>query len=92
MTERVTKLGACSQCGGAVVQPATGRPRRHCSAACKQRAYRRRKARKLRGLHLTAELRAELKRSVSAARLAEVERQREIEREIDRHLFDEVAA
>ncbi|WP_037070066.1 MerR family transcriptional regulator [Pseudonocardia acaciae] len=32
----------CEVCGLPVVRPATGRPRRYCSHACRQRAYRRR--------------------------------------------------
>jgi hypothetical protein len=38
----VTKPAVCGECGGDVEQPATGRPRSHCSNACKQRAYRKR--------------------------------------------------
>ncbi|WP_165373996.1 TetR/AcrR family transcriptional regulator [Sorangium sp. Soce836] len=34
----------CAQCGGAIDQPATGRPRAYCSRACQQRAYRARNA------------------------------------------------
>ncbi|AUX39925.1 TetR family transcriptional regulator [Sorangium cellulosum] len=34
----------CAQCGGAIAQPATGRPRAYCSRACQQRAYRARSA------------------------------------------------
>ncbi|MGQ4511839.1 TetR/AcrR family transcriptional regulator C-terminal domain-containing protein [Streptomyces sp. DW26H14] len=33
---------ACAVCGTAVPVPARGRPRRYCSPACRQRAYRRR--------------------------------------------------
>jgi AcrR family transcriptional regulator len=35
---------ACAVCGTAVVQPASGRPRAYCSQACRQRAYRDRRA------------------------------------------------
>lgn len=31
---------ACMTCATALVQPATGRPRRYCSAACRQADYR----------------------------------------------------
>ncbi|MFV2172912.1 TetR/AcrR family transcriptional regulator C-terminal domain-containing protein [Actinomadura sp. LOL_016] len=34
---------ACPVCGDAVPETATGRPRRYCSRACRQRAYRTRK-------------------------------------------------
>jgi hypothetical protein len=37
---RVTKLGSVCACGAELKQPATGRPRTHCSDACKQKAYR----------------------------------------------------
>jgi hypothetical protein len=40
----VTNLGECDQCGTEFIQPATGRPRRHCSDACRQRAYRQRQS------------------------------------------------
>jgi hypothetical protein len=33
---------SCEGCGAQLAQPATGRPRRTCSDACRQRAYRRR--------------------------------------------------
>ncbi|RJL27171.1 TetR/AcrR family transcriptional regulator [Bailinhaonella thermotolerans] len=35
----------CRECGTAVTQPSSGRPREYCSRACRQRAYRRRKSR-----------------------------------------------
>ncbi|GGL14575.1 TetR/AcrR family transcriptional regulator C-terminal domain-containing protein [Planomonospora parontospora] len=35
---------ACAVCGTAVVRPASGRPRTYCSHACRQRAYRDRRA------------------------------------------------
>jgi hypothetical protein len=38
----VAKAAVCGECGGGFEQPATGRPRSHCSNACKQRAYRKR--------------------------------------------------
>ena len=31
----------CPDCGGPVLQPARGRPRRYCSPACRKRAARR---------------------------------------------------
>lgn len=34
----------CAQCGGAMTQPKTGRPRRTCSDTCRQRARRKRRA------------------------------------------------
>lgn len=34
----------CSQCGGELPQPKTGRPRRTCSDTCRQRARRKRRA------------------------------------------------
>ena len=34
-------MTTCARCGAAIDQAATGRPRRFCSDACKQRAYRR---------------------------------------------------
>jgi hypothetical protein len=34
----------CSQCGGDLTQPKTGRPRRTCSDTCRQRAHRRRRS------------------------------------------------
>ena len=33
-------LTECRQCGASIDQAAKGRPRRFCSAACKQAAYR----------------------------------------------------
>ena len=37
----VTKL-RCQGCGADLVQPSTGRPRRTCSNACRQKAHRQR--------------------------------------------------
>lgn len=42
MSAPVTKPAVCAECGDYVEQPATGRPRSHCSNACKQRSYRKR--------------------------------------------------
>ena len=36
-------VGRCDSCGGKFPTDATGRPRRYCSGACRQRAYRRRR-------------------------------------------------
>lgn len=36
-------VGRCDSCGGEFPTDATGRPRRYCSGACRQRAYRRRR-------------------------------------------------
>lgn len=38
---------ACVHCGAPLRQPASGRPRRYCSPACKQAAYRHRAQRAL---------------------------------------------
>ncbi|MEU6035976.1 TetR/AcrR family transcriptional regulator [Actinomadura sp. NPDC047616] len=35
---------SCRVCGGPVEQPSSGRPRRYCSRACRQRAYRARRS------------------------------------------------
>ncbi len=42
MTKPVTKRRSCRVCGTTVDQPATGRPRKFCSPACRQKAHRRR--------------------------------------------------
>ncbi|MFI9005607.1 hypothetical protein ACIGNX_00050 [Actinosynnema sp. NPDC053489] len=34
----------CQQCGRALTAPTTGRPRRYCSSACRQRAFRARRS------------------------------------------------
>ncbi|MCR8579120.1 TetR/AcrR family transcriptional regulator [Streptomyces sp. Isolate_219] len=39
----LTPLTMCAVCGEAVPKPETGRPRRYCSRACQQRAYRTRR-------------------------------------------------
>lgn len=47
LSKKVTKLfrpTMCSQCGGDLPQPKTGRPRRTCSDTCRQRARRKRRA------------------------------------------------
>jgi hypothetical protein len=36
----VTPRGVCGRCGGAIAAKPTGRPRRYCSDACRQAAYR----------------------------------------------------
>lgn len=36
--------GRCACCHGVIVQPARGRRRRYCGPACRQKAYRRRRA------------------------------------------------
>jgi hypothetical protein len=75
---------SCERCGGVIEQPSTGRPRRHCSNACKQVAYRqrvrrRREAAKL--VHLTPRERSRLADKIARERLrraggfAAVERQ-----------------
>lgn len=38
------KPGQCGQCIEQLPKQETGRPRRYCSSACKQKAYRRRRA------------------------------------------------
>ncbi len=46
MTKRVTKprrRKLCQACGAPIDQAPTGRPRAHCSPACRQRAHRRRR-------------------------------------------------
>ena len=48
--ERNTPLGrrgrqACASCAQPITPPARGRPRKYCSRACQQRAYRQRRAR-----------------------------------------------
>lgn len=43
-TEGRSGAGTCEACGEPVPRPTTGRPRRYCSHACRQRAYRRRAA------------------------------------------------
>ncbi|MGW7535991.1 MerR family transcriptional regulator [Amycolatopsis sp. NPDC054798] len=40
--ESVVEQAVCEVCGAAVARSATGRPRRYCSHACRQRAYRHR--------------------------------------------------
>ncbi len=85
MSGRVTKLStACLCCGAELVQPRTGRPKRYCSTACRVAGYRERKrqARLKQIRELTPELRAELRRKVDQARRAEIERQREFDREL----------
>lgn len=61
MTEKeVTQVldSACVECGAALAQPATGRPRRFCSAACRRlREVRRRRIE--RELQRLEELRSE---------------------------------
>ena len=39
---------SCALCGAPLTHPATGRPCRFCSAACRQKAYRQRRTRRLR--------------------------------------------
>jgi endogenous inhibitor of DNA gyrase (YacG/DUF329 family) len=49
----------CAVCGNPIQQPAVGRPRRFCSHACRQLAYRRRLAPRLtRVARATAETQA----------------------------------
>ncbi|WP_101786659.1 TetR/AcrR family transcriptional regulator [Nonomuraea indica] len=38
------EIAGCPECGAPVERPASGRPRAYCSAACRQRAYRRRRS------------------------------------------------
>jgi hypothetical protein len=81
----VTKLGECEQCGGVLVQPATGRPRRHCSDACKQRAYRQRQPTMTaaRPAALTFEQRKWLRDEISARRLENARAIERAERAVD---------
>ena len=46
LTKRLTKRRSCGQCGSAIEQPTTGRPRSFCSDACRQRAHVRRHAKR----------------------------------------------
>ena len=89
MSLSVTKVAGCELCGGELEQATMGRPRRFCSAACRQAAYRRRHA-KPRRLVLTPELRRFLKAEIARC-LNEREQRR---READRLLFadEQVAA
>ena len=43
-TDRTQLFSPCASCGAALLQPPTGRPRKYCSPACSQAAYRNRRA------------------------------------------------
>jgi hypothetical protein len=43
-TDRPQLFSPCASCGAALLQPPTGRPRKYCSPACSQAAYRNRRA------------------------------------------------
>jgi hypothetical protein len=74
MGARVTKRQAfCEDCGAELAQPPVGRRRRHCTNACKQRSYRRRRA-QCALVHLTPGLRQRLKVEIDRRRRAQVER------------------
>lgn len=42
LTDRPTTFDTCEICDSPISQPTTGRPRKYCSAACSQIAYRHR--------------------------------------------------
>jgi hypothetical protein len=82
---------ACPECGGEIARARTGRPRRTCSDACRQKLYRHRRGEHENGFHppfrLTPETR-ELLRLAIDRRRREVLRARDV---ADRELFREAS-